>query len=225
MIRAPHPSEFTQGTIFTCAVAEHYDAATVLGLVITARCDVAQEKAEIINYVPVVSIESWMLRDGRQIVAKRAAAEALGGMRSALSEAGMAASILDTMPVREIADELDRGFTKQEKAISTRFAKAAEALDDAAAACAAWLSNHDSFAYLECNERACKSLIKELLGSGIAEFHYLDRVEPGETSNGYVALLREVRFISAQMAKAVSVGLDKEAYGDRDRKGRLEINL
>lgn len=212
MIRALSPLEFTQGTIFSCALAENYGDVGVLGMVITARCDAAQEKAEIFNYVPAIPIEQWMLRDGRQIVAKRAAAGALGTMRSTIGDAGMAASILEMVPAEQIAAELNKGATKQARSIAERFAKAMDTLASATVAYEADLSSRDSFAYLDTNETACKALVKELLANGLAEFHYLDKAEPDEAGNGYVLLLREIRFVSAQLAKAISAGLDKDVY-------------
>jgi hypothetical protein len=44
----------SQGTIFSCASAEDYPDCLVHGLVITARCDIAQSKVPIFNYLPVV---------------------------------------------------------------------------------------------------------------------------------------------------------------------------
>lgn len=228
MIRALSPLEFTQGTIFSCALAENYDDADVLGMVITARCDAAQEKAAIFNYVPAIPIERWMLRDGRQIIAKRAAAGALGAMRSAIGDAGMAASILEMVPAEQIAGELNKGDTKQARSIAARFAKATDTLASATAAFESDLSSRDSFVYLDRDETACKALVKELLANGLAEFHYLDKAEPGEVGNGYVLLLREIRFVSAQLAKAISAGLDKDAYDairadTKGTAGRLKI--
>jgi hypothetical protein len=48
--------KITQGTIFNCAAAFRYPGKQVFGLAITARCDVAQEKYHLLNYVPVISL-------------------------------------------------------------------------------------------------------------------------------------------------------------------------
>lgn len=93
MIRAPRVGEFTQGTLFSCAVAQRYEDGPVLGLIITARCDVAHDKAEILNYIPVVPLERWLLRHGRQIVARRQCASAFGAMQKAMTNAGLATTI------------------------------------------------------------------------------------------------------------------------------------
>ena len=59
-ISAPKLGFLTQGTLFTCAAAEDYGGCNVHGLVITARCDVAQNKAAVFNYLPVVSLDDWV---------------------------------------------------------------------------------------------------------------------------------------------------------------------
>jgi len=213
MIRALHPFEFTQGTIFSCALAEAYSGVPVFGLIITARCDAAQGKAEIFNYVPLVPLEAWMVREGTDIVAKRVAASARGSMRSALSEVGMSTSILENVELGEITKELSRGTSKQEKAAAARFDKSVVILSAAEAiVSASERTETEALGYLESNEALSKSLIKELLTNGLADFHFLDKSQPGETCHGYVALLREIRFVSAKLAKAISKGVDYNEY-------------
>ena len=86
----------TQGTIFSCAVAENYVGCQTCGLIITARCDAANDKVRCYNYVPVVTLNDWVHRDGRVILAERLMAETLGGLRGTLTDAGLSASILET---------------------------------------------------------------------------------------------------------------------------------
>ncbi|HYI47173.1 MAG TPA: hypothetical protein VEX35_01800 [Allosphingosinicella sp.] len=212
MIRTIAPLEFTQGTIFTCATAENYEGPSTVGMVITARCDAAHEKVEIYNYVPVVPIESWILRDGRELLAKRASAAARGAMRAVLTDAGMAPVILESLALNAIQEELEKDISKKGRGIAIRFSKAADLMSAAVQASGDEVSRQDSFTYLEANEGDCKRLIGELLANALADFHYLTSVQPGETSCGYVALLREIRFVSASLAKGISGGLDRETY-------------
>ncbi len=46
--------------------AHAYESVRTFGVIVTARCDFAQEKADIINYVPVVPIRDWFDHDGWQ---------------------------------------------------------------------------------------------------------------------------------------------------------------
>jgi len=90
----PRSGPLTQGTIFSCAVAEDYPGCEVHGMLITARCDVAQDKVRTYNYLPVVTLNDWVHRDGRIALAERLAADALGGLRQSLKDAGFSPSIL-----------------------------------------------------------------------------------------------------------------------------------
>ena len=223
MIRAPRPLEFSQGTIFSGALAEKY-GPPVLGLVITARCDAAHEKVDLFNYVPVVPLRAWLLCDGRQILAKRANADAAGLMRGALMEAGLAPSILEALTPAVIQSQLDQDASKKGRSIAERFNKGTKALAEAEAVAVDSLTNKAAFAFIEGQERGCKTLIRELLANSIADYHFLDRADPAEQGDGYVALLREVRFVSSVLAKAVAEGLDKETYESMIREQRCKSN-
>jgi hypothetical protein len=133
-------------------------------------------------------------------------------MKRVILDAKMSPSIIDTLSPETIAGELSKGTTRDAKALAARFSKARQSLESATVASVEELSSKESLGYLEANENACKALLKELLGNGLAEFHYLERVEPGEESKGHVALLREVRFVSAQVAHGISLGLDIDGY-------------
>lgn len=209
MLRQLDPGEFVQGTIFTCGVSDSYPQVPALGMLITARCDTAQDKAEVYNYIPVIPVEAWIAKDGLELVSKRAMANEMGSMKKALTDAGMAHSIIDFVDYEAVLSELQSGTSRQDKAIAKRF--------EQSMACFHYskylLENTDrslqeALAFLEDNDGLYKSLIKELMTNGLAEFHYLEKSEPNEETRGYVALMREIRFISAALGKRVAVGLD-----------------
>lgn len=211
MIRKLEPGEFAQGTLFTCGLSDSYPDVPALGLLITARCDTAQDKAAVYNYLPVVPVENWIKKDGLEIVSKRVIANEQGALKSALNDAGWATSIIDLIDHKEIIAELKKGSTKQQKAIAQRFEKSSLSChvarlilqNDKRTEC-------ESLNYLNDNESVFKSVVKELMTNSIADFHYLDRSQVGESSRGYVALMREIRFITADVGKRISTGLDAD---------------
>lgn len=207
MIGHPTPAEITQGTVFSCARAENYDGLPVFGITITARCDVAHQKADIFNYVPLVRFEDWLLRDGRRILAARSAAAALGRLKGALSDAGMSSSIIDMLDHDTIYDSLNLIGSKQSQATAKRFREAQLEYSQALEA-GAW-DFDKSKEFINKNQKLYNRLGEELLSNGLAEYHYIERTEPGEQCHGYVALLREIRFIPSSLAKALLSGLDK----------------
>lgn len=213
MLRPLDPGEFVQGTIFTCGLSESYPDVPALGMLITARCDTAQDKAAVYNYIPIVPVEAWIGKDGLELVAKRALADGLGKMKSALSDAGMAQSIIDFVEYDMILGELSAGSSKQEKSIADRFAKAVKAVRSASEILEKIeRTTADSLSFLDANDGLYKGVIKELLTNALPEFHYLERSDIGEKTRGYVALMREIRFISAALGKKIAVGLDAEEF-------------
>lgn len=213
MLRPLGPGEFVQGTIFTCGLSDSYPDIPALGMLITARCDTAQDKAEVYNYVPVVPVEAWIAKDGLEIVAKRALANGLGAMKAALLDAGMALSIIDFVEYEKIFEELSQGTSKQEKSIAKRFEQAADTVRSASEALEKTnRSTADSLLFLDANDGLYKAVIKELLTNSLAEFHYLQRSDIGEDTKGYVALMREIRFISAALGKRIAIGLDAAEF-------------
>ena len=102
MFDAPREGEFTQGTVFSCAYAEDYPDVVIYGLVITARCDAAQDKTPIFSYIPAVSLHDWMLCDGANIAMDRLGADCQGNLRKALKDAELSESLLETKALDEI---------------------------------------------------------------------------------------------------------------------------
>lgn len=213
MLRPLDPGEFVQGTIFTCGQSDYYPNISALGLLITARCDTAQDKAEVYNYIPIVPIEAWIEKDGLELVAKRALANEVGSIKRALADAGMASSIADFVDYDTILTELRVGTSKQDKAIAKRFEQAVQAFRAARAILdRPSRTLKEALKFLDTNDGLYKSLIKELMTNTIAEFHYLERSDIGEETRGYVAIMREIGFISADLGKRIAVGLSAEDF-------------
>src|SRR5687767_12791788 len=106
IVRLPVRGELTQGAIFSAALAEDYDQCAVWGLVITARCDIANDKAPVWNYLPVVRLEDWLHRDGRSLLVERVHSDQRSKLKSLLRESGFSPSILDTEAPEHIVQRL-----------------------------------------------------------------------------------------------------------------------
>src|SRR5687768_6105284 len=102
--RAPIGS-ITQGTVFCGARADSYSCST-FGVVISARCDLAHEKAASVTYVPAISLRNWACNDGMAVAAYRFRRETRGVFESLLKEAGFGSATLDTEPLEEVRDRL-----------------------------------------------------------------------------------------------------------------------
>lgn len=212
MIGYPSTSGMTQGTIFTCAASEDYADTAPHGLVITARCDVAHGKAPVISYVPLVSFRAWLFRDGLRILASRCLAESRGKMKSALRDAGLAESMLDTLSPQTVREHLKMTTGKAEQNAAKRYAAAEATKEAAEAALGAAPAAKPAADLFDAQSTIYHQMLRELLSNSIADYHFVERSEPGEDCEGYVALLREIRFLPAALADELKGGIDYQRF-------------
>lgn len=225
MLRQLEPGEFVQGTIFTCGLSDSYPDDDVHGMLITARCDTAQGKTSVYNYIPLVPVESWLLKDGLEIIAKRSLANELAGIKSALKDAGMTHTILQFVDQEAMYRELNSVNTKQGKGVTARYQNcSAKANEDRSIVQRSDRTLSEALTYLRSRDPLYKSVIKELMTNAIADFHYIDQIDFDQKSRGYVALLREIRFISASLGSKIAVGLDREDFLDLSSVYSPELN-
>lgn len=214
MFDPPRQDEFTQGTIFSCAVAESYPTQSVSGLVITARCDAAQNKAPIFNYVPVVRLADWIVADGGQIALDRHVADCGNGLRNILVQAGISETLLASKTPIEIHDAHLRTRAEQDKKWLARcgeFLRLAQAVEEMRLA----IENDDRLErarLLPSCKKMVDSVIRELAGNRLVGY-YLLRGVPNihdQSLGDYVALLREIHHMPSPMARRIARGLSKD---------------
>lgn len=213
ILRNAEIGRITQGTIFSCALAERYEDTSVFGLTITARCDVAQEKYHILNYLPVVSLADWLQNDGLDIMIDRERKEIMGNIRSIMKEASVSLSLIDAVGLISIAEtHFPIGTsTRAEKARNERFSKHVTRYTDLSATslagrdtCLNWFRKH-------CPSRI-KELITELSKHTLQSYYFLERLQLDEEPVGYVALLREVTTLQRNVVSDLARGISKEHW-------------
>lgn len=218
MFDAPREGEFTQGTVFSCAYAEDYSDASVYGLVITARCDAAQDKTPIFSYIPVVSLHHWILCDGANIAMDRLQADCQGVLRKALRDVALSESLLETKTLEEIYESHFK-VRESDKAWQVRCGKIRSVMDTSAKTQRLRSlrdMREERRLYLIEHSVVVDGVVKDLSGNRLAGF-YLLRDMPslnGDEAN-YVALLREIHHIPTQLTRKIVVGLAKEAWSER----------
>jgi hypothetical protein len=129
-------------------------------------------------------------------------------MKGAVREAGMTDSVLQTLPYDLISAELNQASDKHNRSIAKRFDDAVSAWNKAGHVLDSAASEKAIRDFISSQQKHYHQVAKELLSNDIAEFHYLERSEPEERCQGYVALLREIRFIPTSLAIAILNGLD-----------------
>lgn len=218
MISRPDPRELTQGTIFTCALSENYLDCDTHGLIITARCDVANEKTPIFSYIPVISYKDWMCRDGVGIVAARALANSTGEIRKSIKSAGLAESIIDTLSqeliVQLIGEDTSKAGKARVKKVQDNFLTIQRSTE-----IISQRNGKVDAAFLAANSGIYKGLVKDLLGNAVADFHYLEEIEFDGRTDGYVASLREIRLMPSAVAVRILNGMTKAEFDQLGASG------
>lgn len=230
MISNAAPGVLTQGTIFSCAIAEDYEGCAVHGMVITARCDITNDKAEVFNFVPVVTFDDWLHRDGVRVLAQRVSKEAMGSLKICLKQLEFASSILGTMAPSDVLKTMfdAEDATAKVKAQRGVFEKNCLRYQQAQACLTPSYDPNAASVLLASEEAAAGRIIKELCQNAVAEAYFLPGVAPDEDCPGYVVLLREIRHIPRALAAGIARGLDAASYAalcesDARNGGRISI--
>lgn len=218
MFDAPRENEFTQGTVFSCAYAEDYSDTSSYGLVITARCDAAQDKAPIFSYIPVVTLDDWMLWDGANIAMERVHTDCTNTFRNYLKEASLSESLLETKAVNEIYESHFKA-KEGDKSWSARCVKLRASIETYLrnqALRAPSGSREERRLHMVANAAKVDAVVKELSGNRLSGFYLLrDMPVLSGTEANCVALLREIHHIPTRLARDIVAGLSKDDWKAR----------
>lgn len=202
-IEKPVYGRLTQGTIFTGAHAEEYVGKPTWGLCITARCDMAhQGKANVFNYLPIVTVDDWLTIDGARLLADRLYSEIRSSAANLLKSAKKSISVLDSYDPNFIADNLLPG--------DVNFKKAADKLETISRIRALTPPSSSDVATLaNINSKCAERLMKELWSQQLSGYYYLKGVGESEhcCDTGYVILLREVHHLPYAASEQIANGL------------------
>lgn len=194
----------TQGTIFNCAIAERYLTGRVCGVVITARCDLAQDKSAVVNYLPIVPLSDWLHLDGSEIIFERAQKDTREQITRFLRSNQIAESVLLSQSLSQIRNSFfpDSDTSKHAKGQRDKLDELDQRLDALnlkGVTDRSWLfSTFDGMV---------KTLVREVALNKLSGQYFLPKVEKDEQPRGYVALMREVRSLPAELAAAIANGL------------------
>jgi hypothetical protein len=197
----------SQGTIFSCAYAERYKGSPVRGVVITARCDMAQDKFPVMNYVPVVKLEDWIKLDGFEIVKERGEKQVRGERQSLLKEWQIAESVLVAnklaLVIERYIEEARPRLAARVTSRAARVVQRVEGLEQLQAGDVSWLVKEFP-ALLD-------GVIKELMTHKLSGHYYLSNAVSSESSECHVALLREASFLPRDLALALGRGVSEDS--------------
>lgn len=221
MIRSPRYDRITQGSIFCGAIANGYKGLPVWGIVITARCDTAHNKVPIVNYLPLVRIEDWMRQDGGRLVIGKALSDTVTGFKNLLTQRSLCHSLMEVYPPSAIVEthfplpeETQQSKKTEKEAKQAQQARSLALEFDFLNSCLSNLGGGSSsiLEVLQRHRKCTQEVADGLLSQKIAGYYYIPDIgqfTEHRSLNGYVADLREVRYIGKDTAKLLTGGIDE----------------
>lgn len=224
MVQPPRLRAVTQGSVFNHAKCQDF-SNSILGLFISARCDLAQKKQERYIYVPLVKATDWL---DYYIIPKlfdEHHTSLLNSLKTILTQNKHCPSSIDTFGAEICADLLNG------KALS-QYQKKLSEIEETTKMMRSGIYDKSTL-----SSKAIKSKTDDLISNKIEGAFFIDEIidyQNGETHLGsYVAVLSEPSSIPRRIASEIADGLDHEyiinsqvSYGCIDaKKGEMSYIL
>lgn len=113
----PAIGNITQGSVFNGAISQKYEGYNVLGVIITPRCDIAQQKVPYYYYLPIVSFEDWKKVEFPSLYVAKFEKETLSKLRSELKREKISESLVGLYDSAAILDILSQKRMKIGKSL------------------------------------------------------------------------------------------------------------
>lgn len=231
MIKPPRLGRLTQGTVFCGAKAGDYLSVPTWGVIITARCDTAQEKTPLVNYLPLVRVEDWLERDGGTVILDRALSDLLNRFKALMTTRDFAASLLEVYSPSEITAEHfalppTPGTSKKVEKELREAQQAADLAAEIAQVKEALADRPDRALFVRQQLLGCRkwteAVIKELFSHRLAGYYFIPDIgdlTDNSSALGYVVLLREIHHIPRPTVSRLVNGVAADANGAVDLAG------
>jgi hypothetical protein len=153
-------------------------------------------------------------RDGRSILCERSIKEIYGKIKGSLKNANYQDSILNVFSVEKVIDRLFPIQSEDNKINKTRD-KLDGYLNHLKTLAIIKKSEPNKYMIKEIENIAPKlksNLIKELVEQKLNGFYFFPKIESDGNDLGYVALLREIKYLPSQISYRISEGLSQDDY-------------
>lgn len=220
ILKNPTFGKLEQGVIFSCGVAENYDECIVFGLMINARCDIAQDKIDKYCYLPVVNLVDFIEREFKYILISRLQSDCVNTIKNILKSIGESQNIVSVFSLDSVEKNILPLIPKmkdKEKIVGV--------IDKIK------LSKIDYECKLSCAEVFAKykqeaiQLLKELVSHKLSGYYYLEKIYQKELSCHHIVLLREPLNIPKEIAKKIPSGLCSQDVLAFNGKQNMSVNI
>lgn len=204
LVTPPRRKALTQGMIFSAATAEDFPDMPVSGLIVTARCDIAQGRVATFHYIPVVRLCDWLTIAGLPLLKERIAEGAYKSLRGALRRAGHPETALELGALTEVMDAFFPEVKEYKSARANFISQAGRIEKSEPITTLGEMLDHFP--------GDLSTLVNEVANNKLTGLFFLERIEPGGDDSGYVALLREINKLPRAIATFIENGFDKEQF-------------
>lgn len=202
----------TQGSIFNYAYNELYEDEEILGMIITARCDIHNDKVRKYSYLPIVPFSLWRERELSKIIKRRKLKSVEKEVKIALEQHGFSQNTLSIYGIERTIDVvLAKGLSKTKEIELTNKIKKYGAL---ISECSYKLI-YDEF------NKDLLQYVKEIIENKVLEYYFIDDV-PGYGS--CVINLRDVSHLDSAVASQISRGIEFDALSGEQKQAIRAIN-
>lgn len=228
VFREPKIGEFDQGAIFGSCIADEYSDCDVYGIIITPKCDIANEKVTTFHYLPIITYKEWLRVNFWEILKKtihKQLDNSLGGM---LKNKGLSKEIIGKENYSNILYFFEEKFTKSKekekfKLLVSHLVKLEKTKDVNP-------SEEEFLFFYTTFQKTTDSLLKEITENKRNDFYLMEDWNDDQPNNYVIILSREVRRIRYDAGLRIAKGLEIDTFkeidfqrNDLQSRGKSEI--
>lgn len=198
LFEEPVIGQITQGSIFNGAKSRAYpNNLNVMGIIISPRCDIEQQKAPLYYFLPVVRVTDWLLQDMPNLYIPRLEEDAKNILKHELIKNGESETILDKFDATYVEQRLRLHSPQLKKNVEDRLEiwKALETYRKGSPLKTVTIKDESNIQ---------KGIFDELIANKNPNFYFLEH----EHEEGYVIRMREISRLAPEMLFRLAKGIE-----------------
>lgn len=212
MIDIREVASLSQGSIFNYAYNERYNDIEILGLIITARCDISNDKTKTYSYLPVVPFDVWKENALIEILIKNRKKSLDKEIQNMLADAGFSKNTLAIYGPTRVLEVASDKITKKKTMDALRKKLEAYILLNS-------IPSYDEAYKLFGKE--IKSIVKNIIENKNSECFFIDNI-PGY--GACVVNLREISHLDSVVAEQIAEGIDFDFLSESQIREFRSVN-
>ncbi|WP_444993895.1 hypothetical protein [Aliikangiella sp. IMCC44359] len=204
-------NSITQGSIFNHAVNEDYNDKDDLGLVISARCDVANKKSEKFSYLPVVNLKKFVFSVVAPKLLREQANNELNKIQSLVLNADGDPEVVELYGIETAIKTVIENEKNKNKALA-----ALENIDKIESLLKMNWNELEQLGLDVIPNKSFEKEIKNLSQNKTEGYFLIDQVKDFNDNNKvlgpHVVFLREIHHIKASICEELKTGLLHDSF-------------